>query len=197
MIALKNLVSTNIKLKLLKILPLIGIYNKNQVEDRVILEKTIFPYFINKLDYQKVIFIGVGWYTMEYNKLFKKKEFWTIDFDPKMKKYGSKRHIIDSMENLDRYFKNNTIDLIICNGVYGWGLSDPKNIEKAFNVCYNLLVKNGIFIIGWNDLPGHRPVPLENCKAIKLFNPFVFEPLGVQTKLTNLLNGHTYSFYIK
>jgi len=194
---IKRLFSKKIKINLLKILPLFGIYYKNQQEDRVILENTIFPYFIHNQDYQRIIFIGVSWYTMEYNRLFKGKEFWTIDFNPKMRIYGSKRHIIDSMENLNRYFENNTIDLIICNGVFGWGLNDPHNIELAFNVCYDLIRESGVFILGWNDLSDHRPIPLEQCKALKLFYPLVFEPLGLQTKLCMTQNRHVFSFYIK
>ena len=194
---IKRLLSKKIKISLLKILPLIGIYYKNQDEDRVILENTVLPYFIHNQDYQRIIFIGVAWYTMEYNKLFQEKEFCTIDYNPKMKIYGSKRHIVDSMENLDRYFEENSVDLIICNGVFGWGLDDPQIVERAFKVCYDLIRKNGVFIIGWNDLPDHRPIPLEKCKALQLFDPNVFEPLGVQTKLCTTQNRHTYSFYIK
>lgn len=194
---IKRLFSKKIKITLLKILPLFGIYYKNQDEDRIILENVILPYFIQKQDYQRIIFIGVAWYTMEYNKLFKGKEFWTFDYNPKMKIYGSKRHIVDSMENLDRYFEENTVDLIICNGVFGWGLNDPESVEIAFKVCYDLIRKNGVFIIGWNDLPDHRPIPLEKCNALKLFNPLVFEPLGVQTKVCKSQNRHTYSFYEK
>lgn len=197
MLKIKRLLSLKTKLTLLKILPLFGIYNKNQAEDRILLEKTIIPYFINKENYHRIIFIGVAWYTMEYNKFFKKKEFWTIDCDPKMKIYGAKRHIVDSMENMDKYFAANSVDLIICNGVFGWGLNDPRGVEKAFKICFDLIRESGIFIIGWNDVPDHRPIPLEDCKALSLFNPLVFEPLGVQTILCTSPNRHTYSFYIK
>lgn len=190
------ILSRKLKLKLLKILPLIGIYNKNQTEDRVILEKIIFPYFISNLEYQKIIFMGVAWYTMEYNKLFKRKEFWTIDFNPKMKIYGSKRHLIDSIENLDKYFEINTIDLIICNGLIGYGLSDQQIAERAFKICHNILRKNGIFIIGWNDLPKHRPIVPEEIEALKLFTPFHFQPLNSNIYVSES-NRHTYVFYIK
>lgn len=182
---------------MLKVLPLIGIYIKNICEDRVILEKIIFPHFINKHDCQKVIFIGVGWYTMEYNKLFNKKEFWTIDIEPKFKIYGSKRHIIDSMENMDSYFKKNSIDLIICNGVFSYAVKDSKILERTLKVCYDLIRKGGVFLIGWNDLPEYKSISFETCENIKLFKPFVFEPFGAQRKLANPNNCHTYSFYTK
>jgi|GEM_PF-4991734 len=37
-----------------------------------------------------------------------------------MKKiYGAKKHITGSMSDLKLYFKDNDLDLIICNGVFG------------------------------------------------------------------------------
>lgn len=184
-------------IRLFKLLSVFGIYLKNHQDDRIILEDVIFPYFINNDQIIKIVFVGVAWYTRQYNRVFKHKQFWTVDFDPRVKKYGSRRHIVDSIENLDRHFRNNEIDLIICNGVFGWGLNNKANIEKSFQVCFDILKNKGIFILGWNDLPEYRPIDLKDINSLNSFNPLIFEPLGVAKYLTGNPNRHTFNFYIK
>ena len=106
-------------------------------------------------------------------------------------------HIIDSMENLPKYFQKNKVDIIFCNGVFGWGLNNPENIEEAFKGCFDLLRKGGVFILGWNDLPKYRPMLLEDIQTLKLFKPLIFEPVDADILLTKNPNRHTYNFYIK
>jgi SAM-dependent methyltransferase len=183
--------------KLFKILSVIGIHIKNHQDDRKVLEESIFPYFKEKDEFTNIIFIGCDWYTKSYNRVFRKKNYWTIDLNPKMKKYGSKKHIVDSMENLLQYFEKNKVDLIICNGVFGWGLNKQESAENSFKSCYDLLRKDGVFILGWNDLPQYRPILLEDVQALNLFKPLNFEPLNTVKILTKNPNRHTYNFYIK
>jgi hypothetical protein len=40
------------------------------------------------------------------------------------------------VEHLDRHFPKAHFDLILCNGVYGWGLDDRASCERAFQRCY-------------------------------------------------------------
>src|SRR6266852_4115017 len=96
---------------------LFGIDSYLRNEDRSVLELIIFPYFLKKDEYKNVLFVGCHWYTRGYNKIFeKKKNFWTIEIKPSMKKYGAKQHIIDDLQNLSKHFKPGTLDLIFCNG---------------------------------------------------------------------------------
>jgi len=175
----------------------VGIYLKKNTDDRQVLENTIFPYFRAHKEYLSILFIGCAWFTKRYNQLFNHKVYWTVDIDPKMKKFGSKRHIVDSMENLDRYFKESELDVIFCNGVYGWGLNTKEDVEKAFKNCFNLLREGGIFILGWNDIPERRPYSLDEFEILRLFQPFHFEPLNTTKYLTKNPNQHTFSFYMK
>lgn len=193
---IKNLLGY-LLVKAYKTLAIIGIYMKNHQDDRLVLEDIIFPYFQNNDEFNTIISIGTDWYTKSYNKVFKKKKYWTIDMDPKKKKYGSIRHIIDSMGNLHSYFQKNEVDIIFCNGVFGWGLNKPEDIEKSFKICFDLLRKDGVFILGWNDLPQYRPIALDDVQALKLFKPLNFEPLNANTLLTKNPNRHTFNFYIK
>jgi SAM-dependent methyltransferase len=186
-----------ILVKAYKNLALFGIYLKNHQDDRLVLENIIFPYFQNDDEFITIISVGTAWYTKSYNKKFRGKKYWTIDLNSKMKKYGSKKHIVDSLENLHLYFQKNQVDLIVCNGVFGWGLNKPEDIEKSLIVCYDILRSGGVFILGWNDLPEYRPVLLDQIMALKLFKQMSFEPLNAYAYLTKNPNRHTFNFYIK
>src|SRR3989339_137450 len=95
-------------------------YNRNKNDDRYILEEIIFPFILTNYNPQKILDIGREDYEIFYNEFFKNRELWTIDIDPKRREFGAKNHITDNVVNLEKYFKNNTFDFILFNGVYGW-----------------------------------------------------------------------------
>ncbi|MBW4602475.1 MAG: class I SAM-dependent methyltransferase [Calothrix sp. FI2-JRJ7] len=167
--------------------------------DRYILEQKIIPYFVKHQEFKKVLFVGCGSYTKHYKRWFKQKEYWTIDINPLKKIYGAKNHIIGSMSDLNTHFPENYLDLVICNGVFGWGLNDKKEVEKAFSVCFQCLSQGGVLIIGWDNVPERKPFPLETCESLGQFHPYFFSPLST-TEYKNLedkSNTHIYSFYMK
>jgi spermidine synthase len=173
----------------------LGIDLRLKTDDRRVLETIIFPYFLARPEYHRVLFVGCGWYTASYNKLFAARDYWTIEIDPAMRKYGSKNHVIDSVTNLNRHFPAGRFDVIFCNGVFGWGLDEKPEVETAFGHCFDCLREGGIFVLGWNDVPESRPFPLEELESLQRFTPFVFEPLGTARYLTTNPNRHTFDFY--
>ena len=175
----------------------LGIDMYKQTEDRRVLEKEVFPYFISSSEYSKVLFVGCAWYTRGYNTIFKGKDFQTLEIDPSEAKHGARKHITDSLENINYHFDEDELDLIICNGVFGWGLDEKANVEAAFQGCFRCLRQGGILVLGWNDLPERRPISLDECRSLKLFQPFVFPPLSTAQYHTTTSNNHTYSFFIK
>lgn len=174
-----------------------GVDLYKRTEDRRILEERIFPYFVAHREYSKILFVGCAWYTRGYAAIFKNKEYQTLEIDPREGKYGARHHITDSLENLSLYFEEGELDLIVCNGVFGWGLNEKSSIEKAFPGCFRCLRPGGVFVLGWNDIPERRPFLLEECQGLKLFQPFVFAPLSTAQYLTATSNRHTYNFFVK
>ncbi len=171
-------------------------YDRPQFEDRDILERIIFPHILIEFEPKKILDIGREDYQHFYNRYFAGKELWTIDIDPEREEYGSNKHIVDSAANLKKYFKDGYFDFILMNGVFGWGLNDPADIESAFGGIYDILKPGGIFVFGWNDLPDLVPIPLDRIEALKKFIPYRFKPLkGVKFKANN--GEHTYNFYTK
>jgi SAM-dependent methyltransferase len=172
----------------------VDLYIRSQ--DRDILEKTIMPYLARTEGCDRILFVGCAWYTRGYRKLFKGKDYWTIEIDPEQARYGSAQHITDSVENVGQHFRENALDAIICNGVFGWGLDEREAVEKAFQGCLDCLREGGVFVLGWNDLPGHVPFPLEDCVALGSFTRFEFPPIG-KTRVVAESGGHSFDFFVK
>jgi len=177
-IALIRSASDFLKVRTRRVFALMGIDIRKRTDDRNILENVIFPYFVHKEEYRKILFVGCAWFTKRYNKLFRNKIYWTIEIDPSLKKFGSKKHIIDSLENVTKHFSENELDLIICNGVFGWGLDEKATIENSFRGCFHIFRNGGVFILGWNDVPEHRPYLLDEIESLRLFKTYRFEPLN-------------------
>lgn len=175
----------------------LGIPSYLRNDDRRVLEQVIFPYFVDRAEFSSVLFVGTAWYTEPYTQIFRAKNYWTIEIDPSQAQYGSSNHIVDSIEHIDRHFLPRSLNLIICNGVFGWGFDAKPSVEAAFARCFDLLRPGGVLVVGWNDVPEHRPFPLEDCEALKLFTPWRFPPLATTQYRTTSKNRHTFNFYRK
>ncbi|MBW4634494.1 MAG: class I SAM-dependent methyltransferase [Iphinoe sp. HA4291-MV1] len=167
--------------------------------DRLVLEDVIIPYFISRSEYHKILFVGCEWYNKPYRQLFRNQEYWTIEIEEWKKRYASKRHIIDSLLNLDLHIENNYFDIIIYNGVFGHGINSREDVEESFNQCYKALREGGILVFGWNNVPQYTPIPVTTeCENLKKFDDYFFEPLSTSEYLVpNTEFKHTYHFYKK
>jgi len=175
---------------------LVGLPAPMRTLDREILENTIIPFFVAR-GVRRVLFVGTDWFTKHYERYFTGSDYWTIEIEPRRRRFGAAQHIVDSVQHLDRHFPKAYFDLILCNGVFGWGLDDPVSCERAFQQCYDCLRDQGILMLGWNDVPEHRPFPLESIQSLARFARFEDSPLGAWRYATPTLNRHTYDFYTK
>jgi hypothetical protein len=165
--------------------------------DRSILEETILPHFAQSISVHKVLFVGCSAYTKQYKDFFNSKEYWTIDPKRVKRKYGSERHIVDSITNLGRYVVNDYFQVIIMNGVIGFGLNRIGDIEQAIAACHAALASHGILLLGWNDTTQRAPIDIRAIPAIGKFCEYFFEPLQACHYRTEGSRHHTYSFYRK
>lgn len=183
-------------LKLLLVKLGIDLYLKSP--DRDLLEGTILPWLASQPSSDRVLFVGCDWYTHGYRKWFKPDSYWTLDYDPDKALFGSRRlHITDSVARLSDHFKAGSLDLIICNGVFGWGLDKREDIEAAFAAVAQALRPGGLFLFGWNDVPEHRPVALADIQALSALRPHVIAPCGVSQLLTSSELRHTFSLFAR
>jgi hypothetical protein len=166
-------------------------------QDRTLLEQVILPYFRRAVSVQKVLFVGCSAYTQRYKDIFDDKEYWTIDPKRAKRKYGSDRHVIDSVTNIGRHVAKDYFDVIIMNGVIGFGLNRVDDIEQAIDACYEALTSGGILLVGWNDTASRTPIEIRATRALSRFGEYCFEPLQACHYRTEGSQRHTFSFYRK
>ena len=78
-------------------------------------------------------------YTQRYGEIFDGREYWTIDPVARLRRYGSERHIVDHLQNLGTHVPPGYFDLVVCNGVLGWGLNAPEDANTALAACHTHL----------------------------------------------------------
>lgn len=161
------------------------------------LEQVILPAFAQRAAGQRVLFVGCAAYTKPYADRFAAHEYWTIDPVPRRRRHGAQRHIVDYLQQLGDHVADCYFDVIICNGVLGWGLNSVEHADEAFAACHRHLRAHGELVLGWNDVsPRNRVLPRE-VPALEHFRPHVFEPL--QTAMLKVAgpNRHVFNFYVK
>jgi len=169
-----------------------------ETEDRRVLETLIFPCYRALPSVRSVLFVGCDWYTRHYERtFFRGTDYWTLDPSPRARRFAGRHHVVGALEQLDEFFPEQRFDVILCNGVYGFGLDERQQCERAFELCHSRLVDGGHFLLGWDDIPARTPVPLGEIRSLRLFRPFLFPPLGVSRYVTDTPYRHTYDFYCK
>jgi hypothetical protein len=165
--------------------------------DRSILEQVVLPYFAQNTAFQKILFVGCSAYTQWYSELFNSKEYWTIDSKYVKRKYGAEHHIVDSITHVGRHVARDYFDVILMNGVIGFGLNRVGDIEQAIDACYQVLASQGILLVGWNDTPRRTPLDIRRLPAIRQLREYYFDPLQACHYRTEGAHRHTFSFYRK
>lgn len=161
--------------------------------DRVYLEDVIVPGFLAMDDIRHVLDIGVAWYTRSYPKLFAGVDYWTVDFDPEKERIAGPKHHTVSATHLADVFGPGTFDLVVCNGVIGWGLNDPADVERGLDACADVLRPGGWIVVGWNDMEGRRVPGLDELLA-KRFDRAVFPPVGADHFIPKTHYAHRFDF---
>jgi hypothetical protein len=122
-----------------------------RLPDRIYLERELIP--AAALHGGKVLFIGCRQYTKHYPALFRLHgaECWTIDIDPTVARWGApKRHVIGDIQDALDHWPPSTFDIIVLNGVFGFGLNGAREQDAALQIARLLLKADGRLILGWN-----------------------------------------------
>jgi SAM-dependent methyltransferase len=167
--------------------------------DRRLLERVILPWFANQAWCRRVLFVGVRFYVRHYPRLFRGREYVTIDRNPRTRWFGGPRHIVDSIEHVDRHYPAGYFDLVVLNGVLGWGIDDLDSAGVALGACERSLRPGGHFVVGANE--ARMPVSdIDHLAVQRGFERNAVTPLGgtghrhdVRSPLPE--KEHTYLFY--
>ena len=174
-----------------------GIDVRKRRADRKLLEQVIFPELLSTPGYQRILFVGCAWYTLHYPNLFRDREFTTMEISPDEAKYGGRKHIVDSCENIAEHFRPESLDVVVFNGVYGCGLNELLPINKTLHAIHESLRGRGLFIFGWNDLPNMAPYRIVELTGLNAFTPYCFPRLNTAVYESDSKNRHRFHFYLK
>jgi SAM-dependent methyltransferase len=174
-----------------------GLPTSLDTQDRRLLEREILPWFGERAEYRRVLFVGCDWYTRHYDAFFEGREYWTLEKDPARRRYGAGRHVTASVVDLGEHFPVASFDLILLNGVLGWGLDDPAEAEAALQACASRLAPGGVLLLGWNDVPEKRILEPGRSPALQSLRAWEFPPFAAPRKVAPGRIRHTYEFYTR
>lgn len=171
-------------------------HGKYTPPDRKLLEQEILPALAAASE--RVLFVGVQWYTARYRAIFEGKTFATIDPKAELAEFGSEMHAVDFVENVNAHFAETTFDAVVMNGVIGYGLNDAQKIDAALAALAHKMTKGGVLVLGVNEeKPSH--VDPSKVPAASLFEPSgfaTFEP-KVVVEVPFRERTHTFLFWKK
>lgn len=123
-----------------------------QQADRAYLRGAVLP-AVAQAGFLRVLFVGVRGYTRRYGEAFQGTgtEYWTADIDPAAAPHGEPgRHVTGDVCTLDRLFPAAYFDLVLMNGVFGWGCDREDEMNRALAAIHAVLRPGGSLLVGWN-----------------------------------------------
>ncbi|KAK9844960.1 hypothetical protein WJX74_009058 [Apatococcus lobatus] len=131
-----------------------GIFYLDAYEDRKVLLEEILPAIYQLSPPPKrLLWIGVQPYTLRYEYLLNSHgiEMTTLEMDLAQALYGSSlHHIVGPVQDAAKHFEASSFDVVIINGVIGWGVDSAPDIEAAFQALYTVLKRRGLLVVGYN-----------------------------------------------
>ena len=175
----------------------LGLPAQLHTEDRRVLEQQILPEYARRPDIARILFVGCAPYTQRYSEFFGGREYWTIDPVARRRQYGSERHIVDTLQNLGGHVAPGYFDLMVCNGVLGWGLNALSDAHAAFDACFKHLRPGGYLLLGWNDIaPRNRVLPAD-IPALRRFDSLNFGASEASRWVIDAPNRHVFDSFRK
>jgi len=162
--------------------------------DRAYLRKVILPALARAAP-QRVLSVGVRGYTRSVEEAFDgaRTAFWTVDIDPAAAVHGAPgRHVTVDVRMLGTAFPPSYFDVVLLNGVFGWGVDDAGQMNQALQAVASVLVDEGLLLVGWNT--DRAPDP-DSLPGIAEFAPAA--PFGLPERHSFVDVTHVYAWYAK
>ena len=165
--------------------------------DRLLLEEKLLCGYAADASLRTLLFVGCDWYTRDYAGLFapRMERFRTLDVDPAKARFGSAGHVVALMQDIDRHFAPGSVDAIVANGVYGFGLDDRAALARAFAAALQVLRPHGTMVLGWNAVPALAPFDPAPVALEAGFARSTRSPLGCARLATDTPLRHTFDTY--
>jgi hypothetical protein len=137
--------------------------------DRKIFQEEILPALATEPGTTRVLSVGVAWYTQSYAEIFAGKTFTTIDLDETRAAVAGPSHLVGDLRDLERLVDaSEPFDVILMNGVIGFGLNHAPDVDAALRAGAARLRPGGTLVLGINEeKPTH--VDPSSVEAHELF----------------------------
>jgi len=163
--------------------------------DRHFLEREVFTYINEKFGSNfSVMFVGMDRYNWHYPRLLRGR-FFSIDLDPKKRRYGHKNHhTTGSVTQLSLFHQRDKFDVVICNGLIGYGVNDLKTFDDMLRECNLTLKKDGLFFVGFNNTPKFLSFDIEKATNWRQYKTFIPNIPGVTSHVHTVETSHCHTF---
>lgn len=105
-----------------------------------------------------VILAGLHPFTTHYSYFYAAHRVVALDPDPHMSAYRGRATFSPlPLRELAQMVAPETAALVHCNGVYGWGLNDQRELEASLLAVYQALAPGGLLLFGYN-LKNNNPL---------------------------------------
>jgi len=180
----------------------------HRLPDRRYMEQVILP-VVAGLEPRRVLDVGTEWFTRHYGQWFPDTcEYWTLDVRPEVACHGARgRHIIGDVLDVASFFAPGSLDVVLLNGLFGFGIEQVIEQERTIEALRKVLRTDGRLLVGWDRGPDGSPLvggrgqgqgpikdPLE-LDGIKRHFSHV-PPPGLPSRVTFPGSSHVYDWFV-
>ncbi len=123
-----------------------------RLPSRIFLEMVAIP-ALAAAGKRRMLFVG----TRSYNQALYRRcraegiSVWSVDLDPTAAPHGAPAgHFVGNICDIGALAHGMLFDVIVCNGVLGWGLDDPADAVRAFTAMKTVGAPGALVLVGWN-----------------------------------------------
>lgn len=167
----------------------LGIKSKLISPDRSFQEDVLLPRMMEQWRGDKVLYVGVAWYTYHYwRRYFRGIRLTTLDISPEQAVFGAKDHVVGGL-SAPMLAARAPFDMILMPGVLGYGINSDADLREALACIHNLLRLDGnCFVTVEEPLVRERPATINADEMVATSRECDFDAQPVSDWFT-LTNG--------
>jgi SAM-dependent methyltransferase len=131
-----------------------------RLPDRIYMTDVIIPRIIERRP-KSVLNLGVHYYTDRMQRTLAEAgvDVFTADPDGRKTRWGSPgKHRVCKADEIESAFPGVTFDVVILNGVLGYGLDTQAEFDRTLRAIATKLNPGGLLVIGWDQNMFHDPL---------------------------------------
>ncbi len=123
-----------------------------RLPSRIFLETVAIP-ALAEAGRRRMLFVGTRSYNRPAYERCKAEGIavWSIDMDAAAAAYGAPDgHFVGNICDIATLAGDRRFDVIVFNGVLGWGLNNAPEALSAVKAMKNIVAPGGLLLVGWN-----------------------------------------------